>query len=593
MAADVATLAAELAAHVDAGGPDRRGARRLERHPGTSLAAGTCTGVRAAVGGRERHARRAVGGLRGLPHRARRAPAPRRRAPPTVARGHRRGAGWPLPLDCWPPAGHRRCARPTPSSQPPTTRTGHLHRVGAARRPGPGGAGGGPVLDPDGAAPRGSRVRSPTSSGRSSTTRWRWPASPVGGARPARRRARVRVGAVRGARRRGTGGRPGSPIWRRRSAAAPCTARLTGPDGGPELVADADPPAPDPLPSLRARSRRFSEFKGGPRGRRGAGSAGRRHGRDGGAAHRRRRGRGLVERRPELRGRFDAYRAKAARSARRGAGRARGGACSTCCGPARATRGGHRGGRRLPAAGPGRSLTVVSASVRARGLRRQHRRRLLRRVRPPGGSAGPGGGSGPAPADACGRAPTPRTRRPGGGAGPRRWPAPAASRRGARPAGAPGPARRRRPADRRRGPRPRRARPPTGAGALRPPRRALPPARRGRPPARAPGRSPRPTRRRGGRKAPGRRAPGERSLGRGSGRATTSGSPRRARRGPRRRARGAPRRPRRRADDRPAGARGPPVLPQVRPPGRPPPRRPPRPRRRLLRRGRRAVLVPA
>ena len=182
MAADVATLAAELAAHADAEARIAAALVELERHPGhVALAAGTSTGVTAARwAAASAQLAAPVGGLRGLPQRARRRPHPARRAPPTAARGHRRGSGGDAHARrAGHPHGHdvargHRGGRGVRRHAP-----GRLHRVGAARRPGAQRRWRRPAISTRKApTPHGSRARWPTSSGRSSTTRSRSPTSP-------------------------------------------------------------------------------------------------------------------------------------------------------------------------------------------------------------------------------------------------------------------------------------------------------------------------------------------------------------------------------------------------------------------------------
>ena len=324
MAADGATLAAELAAHVDAEARMAAALVELERHPGhLALAAGTCTGVTAerwaaasaALAG-------AVGGLRDLPQRARRRPRPARRARPPAARGDRRGAGETLTLDALaarmdtalrevtrvvdgratPPTGRsspRWCRSPTGSAQRagggPRARPGRRRHRAARGRAGRRRAG---------ARPRPAGARRPSGRGRA---RARSPTRSGPWLARCAELAAVRDGWTAGARRTGDGARRG------RGA---CTPRPTRPDGeAQELIADADPPASRPTAGAAGAARGAAPDSGLARpGRGGAGSAGRRRGDDGGAAHAPpTRPSGLVDRRGELRGRFDAYRAKAAR----------------------------------------------------------------------------------------------------------------------------------------------------------------------------------------------------------------------------------------------------------------------------------------
>ena len=235
-----------------------------------------------------------------------------------------------------------------------------------------------------------------------------------------------------------------------------------------ELIADADPPVPDPLPALRARLAALPRIPRVARaGRGGAGSAGRRRGHDGRAAHCRRRGRGVgrAPRRAARAVRRLPGQGGAARR-RRAAGRARGGrpGARPAVDPSVRPRGGHRGGRRVPAAGPGRRMTGVSIDAcRRPGCGGAIDDGYCDECGHPAAGAGPGGGSGPAPADASG---------PGtAAAGPptaRRYRAAPVARPQARPDGSTdrrprrsGPHRRRRPAP---WPPTGAAGPPTGAG---------------------------------------------------------------------------------------------------------------------------------
>ena len=320
MAADVATLAAELAAHADAEARIAAALVELERHPGhlDARRGHEHRRYRGAVGGRERPLAALwedFAAYRSALDDARTRPAERHR----LLRGATvEVAGETLTLDALATRMVTTLREVTRWSRPATTRTGPSSPrwcrspTGSARRwrrPA--------ISTRKAPTPHGSRARWPTSSGRSSTTRWRSPTS------PSRRCSRpladalgpvtARCAELAAARDGWTAGIAELETALAAAAALHGEADRAG-RRAQELVADADPPVPDPLTALRARLAALPRIPGWParatavqdlRVAVAETTVELRTAADVAV--------GLVERRGELRGRFDAYRAKAAR----------------------------------------------------------------------------------------------------------------------------------------------------------------------------------------------------------------------------------------------------------------------------------------